>query len=164
MTNDIFKHTDPDAFHGKELTLHDCIANQASLIDRVLRFSLPDGFWLTPQHKENKCGKIMRTGAAAVAFSVGDIDDVTVRVFSRNTWCWSTKTRVEDWHIEQLIAAINSKKCTIEFITQYRSSYEQMWHCSLRSKRKPYYRECQLYLPEAEATFFWNDLRLGNEG
>lgn len=159
MKNDNFKHIDPDEFYGKELTLHDCIADKASLEDSALHFGLPDGFWITPHHQENMCGKTIRTGSSAVTFTVKDIDDVIVRVFTRNTWVWSKKTRVENWHIEQLIAAINSGKCTLEFITQYRSCYEQMWHCAIHSKKKPYYRECQMYLPETEATFFWNDLR-----
>ena len=163
MINDNFKHIDPDEFHGKEISLHDCIADKVSIEDSALCFSLPDGFWITPHHKENMCGKTIRTGASAVTLTVKDIDDVTVRVFVRNTWCWAIKTRVENWHIEQLVAAINSGKCTFEFITQYRSHYEQMWHCSIRSNKKPYYRECQLYLPKTEATFFWNDLRPDRE-
>ena len=158
MTFQNFKHINPDAFHGKELTLHDCIADKILSENNALCFCLPDGFWVTPHHKENASGKTVRTDASAVSFSAGDLDEITVRVFTRNTWCWSKKTRVENWHIAQLIAVINSGKCTLEFITQYRSHYEQMWHCVIHSKKKPYYRECQLYLPETEATFFWNDL------
>ena len=163
MNNENFIYKDPDGYHDKEITLHDCITDKVNLEDNTLYFYLPDGFWVTPHHKENNFGKTIRTGASVVSFTIKDIDDISVRVFTRNTWCWSRKMSVENWHMEQLISAINSGKCTLEFITQYRSHYEQMWHCVIHSKKKPYYRECQLHLPETEATFFWNDLRLDRE-
>ena len=163
MTSNEYKHKDLDCCHGKTLSLHDCVAKSVSFTNGVLRFYLPDGFWITPQHTENNLNKTVRTDASTVSFSAVDIDEIKVRVFTRNTWCWSTKTRVENWHMEQIIAAVNSGKCTIEFITQYRSCYEQMWHCVIHSKKKPYYRECQLYLPETEATFYWNDIRPDRE-
>ena len=158
MNYENFIHNDPDGYHDKEITLHDCIADRVYLEDGTLQFYLPDGFWVTPHHKANGYEKTIRTGASLVAFTIKEVDDISVRVFTRNALCWSKKSCVENWHIEQLIAAINNKKCTLEFITLYRSHYEQMWHCVIHSKKKPYYRECQLYLPETVATFFWNDL------
>ena len=158
MINDNFKHMDPDEFHGKELTLHDCMSDKISFENHTLRFYLPDGFWVTPHHEVNSSEKTVRTDASVVDFSIEDIDDISVRVFTRNTWCWSRKMSVENWHMEQLITSVNRGECTLEFITQYRTYGEQMWHCAIRSNKKPYYRECQLYLPETEATFFWNGL------
>ena len=163
MTCENFKNIDPDEFHGKELTLHDCIADKISFENNTLRFYMPDGFWVTPHHKDNHCEKTVRTDASVVDFSIEDIDDITVRVFRRNTWWWSRKTIAEIWHMGQLISAVNSRKCTIEFITQYRSYYEQMWHCAIRFDKKPFYRECQLHLPNTKATFYWNNLCLDRE-
>ena len=154
-----FKHINSDAFHGKELTLHDCIADKISFENNTLCFYLPDGFWITPHHKENSSEKIVRTDASAVDFPIKDIGDTMVYVFTRHRFLWFRKTSVAIWDMEQLISLVNSGKCTLEFITQYRTYGEQMWHCAIRSNKKPYYRECQLYLPETEATFFWNNLR-----
>ena len=159
MTYENFKHVDPDEYHDRELTLHDCIADKITFKNNTLSFCLPDGLWITPHHKDNTTENIVRTDTSAVSFSVEDVGEITVRVFIRNIWCRSKKLRVEDWSIEQLVALVNSEKCTLEFITQYRSHYEQMWHCVIRSKKKPYYMECQLYLPATKATFFWNELR-----
>ncbi len=163
MVNNNFKHTDPDDFYDKELTLHDCIADKISFDNHTLRFYLPDGFWITPYHIENNSEKVMRTDASVVDFSIEDVDDILVRVFTRHRWPGFRNIRVELWNMEQLISAINSGKCTLEFITQYRSHCEQMWDCVIHSKNKPYYRECQLYLAKTEATFFWNDLREDRE-
>lgn len=160
MVHENFKHTDPDDFHGKELTLHDCISDKISFKDNILRFYLPDGFGVTPHHKENISKKVVQTDASVVDFSVEDIGDIIVRVFKKSTWLWFRKTSAEIWDMEQLIAAVNSGKCTIEFITQYRADCEQMWHCAIRSNKKPYYRECQLHLPNTNATFYWNNLCL----
>ena len=158
-----FKHNDPDVFHDKELTMHDCIAEKITFENGILRFYLTDGIWITPHHKENPFDKTVRTGPSMVEFVVKDIDDVTLRVFIRRSFCWFRTTTTELWHIEQLISAVNSGKCTVEFITQYRSHFEQMWHCVINSEKKPHYRECQLFLPETEATFHWNDLRPDRE-
>ena len=159
MIHEKFAHNDPDEFHDKELTLHDCVANQISFEKGTLRFSFPDGFWVTPNHIESTCINTVRTGSSVVDFVVKDIDDILIRVYTRHGYHRFRKTIVEIWNMEQLISAVNSGKHTIEFVTQYRSYYEQMWHCVIHSKKKPYYRECQIYLPETEAAFRWNDLR-----
>ncbi len=44
MKADTFKHIDPDEFHDKGLTLHDCVADQISFEDHTLRFYLPDTY------------------------------------------------------------------------------------------------------------------------
>ena len=75
MINDNFKHIDPDEFHGKELTLHDCMSDKISFENHTLRFYLPDGFWVTSHHTENTSEKIIRTDASVVDFSIADIDD-----------------------------------------------------------------------------------------
>ena len=163
MTTQTFKNIDPDKFHGKELTLHDCVANEILFENNTLRFHLPDGFLVTPHHKENSSEKVLRTDASAVDFSIEDIDDIMIDVFTRHRWLWFRSTCVVHWHMEQLISKVNSGKCTIEFITQYKSHYEQMWHCAIRSNKKPYYRECHLYLPNTKATFCWNNLCFDRE-
>ena len=163
MTCDTFLHRDPDVFHGKELTLHDCTADHISFENGALRFQLPDGLWVTTHHGDNVCGEVVRNDAAAVEFAVKDPNDITLQVFTRHRCLFFRRITVESWDIERLISAVNSGKCTFEFITQYRSHYEQMWHCVIRSGKKPYYRECQLYLPQAQATFYWNRLRPDRE-
>lgn len=156
MSEITFKHHETDGCHDKTLTLHDCVADKVSFSDNTLRFYLPDGFWVTPLHKDNELNNTVRTDAAIVDFLVDDIDDVLLRVFTHNVF---KKTRAEIWEMHDLIRDINNGKCSIEFIYQYRTHFEQMWHCAIRSKKKPYYRECQLHLPSAEATFYWNNLR-----
>ena len=158
MKHGKFKHVDPDVFHGRELSLHDCIADQIVFEDNTLRFFMPDGIWVTQRHPGNDSQKVVRTDAAAVSFYVEELDDIILRVFTRNKWCWAGKTIVEIWEMDRLIACVNSGKCILEFITQYRTYGEQMWHCAIRSNRKPYYRECQIYLPGTDATYYWNDI------
>ena len=163
MISKTFKHMDPDEFHGKELTLHDCIADKISFDNNTLRFFLPDGFWITPHHKANSSEKTVRTDASAVDFSVEDIDDTMVRVFTRHRWIGFRNTSVELWDMTHLISQVNNGKCTIEFITQYKCHYEQMWLCAIRSSKKPHYRECHLHLPSTNVTFYWNTLCMDRE-
>ena len=151
-----FKHNDPDNFHDKEITLHDCYAEKIIYADGFLRFYLSDGFWVTPYHEENNLNRTVRTDAAVVDFRIENIDDIILDVFTRNIF---KKTKSELWEMNELMNGINSGKCTIEFIHQYRTFFEQMWQCAIRSEKKPYYRECQLHLPETEAIFRWNNLR-----
>lgn len=163
MTIESFKHIDPDEFHGKEILLHDCMADNIAYKNNSLRFFFSDGFWVTPHHQENLSDKILRTDASEVIFSVKEINDITLQVFTRNRWLWFRKISVEIWNMERLITLINSGKCTIEFITQYRTFGEQMWHCAIRSNKKPYYRDCQLFLPDTKASFYWNNLCINRE-
>lgn len=156
MLNSEFKHNDKDGCHDNTLTLHDCVAERVSFSNGILRFYLSDGFWITTQHKENVLDRTVRTDAAVVDFCIKDLDDVTLCVFVRNIL---GKTKAEIWKMRDLINGINSGEFTIEFLYQYRSYFEQMWHCVIRSDRKPYHRECQLHLPEATAVFRWNNLR-----
>ena len=89
LTENIFKEINRilslmDEFHDKELILHDCVADRVSCVDGILRFHFPEGFWITPNHKESHCDKVVRTNASAVDFSVKNIDDAYVRVFTQN--------------------------------------------------------------------------------
>ena len=160
MTNIPFKHNDSDVCHDNTLTLHDCVADKVSVFNNTLRFTFPDGLWVTPLHEDNTSDKTLKTDAAVVDFCVENIDNIKVHTFTRTLF---GKTKVETWNIHILMNAINNGECTIEFITQYRAHFEQMWLCVLHSKKKPYYRECQLHLPGTEATFRWNDIQLERE-
>ena len=163
MNNEEFLHKDPDSFHDHELTLHDCVADKIMLENGVLCFNFPNGFWITPNHNENQLNKTVRTDSSAVEFTIENIDDITIRIFKRNRFLGSQKITVEDWKIEKLISDVNNGKRVIEFITQYRSFYEQMWECVIRLDKKPYHIECQLYLPNTKATYYWNNLRADRE-
>ena len=156
MLGSKFKHNDKDSCHSNTLTLHDCVAERIDFCDGYLRFVLTDGFWITPNHNDNNFGNTVRTDAAIVDFNIRNMSDITVRVFTPSIF---KKTKVEIWEMRELMQTVNSGSCSIEFISQYRAYFEQMWHCAIRSKKKPYYRECQLHLPETEAIFRWNNLR-----
>ena len=109
-----------------------------------------------PDHNDNNLGKTVRTDSAVVDFRIKDINDVTLDVFSRSIF---NKTRVDIWKMSELIKNVNNATYTIEFIYQYRASFEHMWKCAIHSKKKPYYRECQLHILSNEAVFYWNELR-----
>ena len=163
MITNSFKNIDPDRFHDKELTLHDCVANKILFENNALRFYLPDGFWVTTHHVSNVSKKVVRTDAAMVEFTIEDIDDIMIDVFTRHRLLLFRNRSVVQWDMEQLISKVNGGECIIEFISQYKSHYEQMWHCAIRSDKKPYYRECYLHLPSTNATFYWNNLCLDRE-
>ena len=156
-----FKHNDADDSHDKVLTLHDCIVENVSYTDGVLRFFLPEGLWIAPTHRDNDLGKVVKTDSAVVDFRISNIDDIVVRVFTQTHF--TRRTKVEIWEMRDLMDSINRGKCTIEFIYQYRTHFEQMWQCAIRSNVKPYYRECQLHLPDTDAVYRWNDLRPDHE-
>ena len=155
MSDATFKHNDPDDYHERELILHDCIAEKILCTNEMLRFCFSGGFWVTPFHKANDLNKTVRTDAAQVDFHVDEINDVGVYVYAKTFF---KKTMVEYWTLKDLVDAVNSGKCTLEFIYKYRTYFEHMWLCALSSKKKPYYRECQLHIPGAAATYRWNEL------
>lgn len=156
MLSSEYKHIDADLCHDNTLTLHDCVAERIEYSEGILRFIFPDGFWIMPNHNDNNLGETVRTDSAVVDFRIKNIDDVTLDVFSRSIF---NKTRADTWRINELIQYVNNGICKIEFIYQYRSSFEQMWKCAIHSNKKPYYRDCQLHIPSTEAVFYWNKLR-----
>ena len=160
MLNMQFAHNDPDDFHERELTLHDCVAEKIVFENNTIRFFFPDGFWVTPNHDANDSDNTVRTDTAQVDFCVEDINDIGIWVFTRTIF---RKTVVEFWDVKKLADAVNSGKCTIEFLYQYRNFFEQMWRCELHFNKKPYHAECQLYLPKSEATYRWNNLRFDRQ-
>ena len=151
-----FKHNDPDCFQGKEISLHDCIADRIFCQNEVLRFCFPEGIWITPSHPENGLQNTVRTDAAIVDLQIRDMEDVVIRVFVPGFF---GKTYVRYWSVEELMKNINSGKYTLEFISLYRAYAEQLWICELHSAKKPYFQTCQIHLPETEAVFRWNELR-----
>lgn len=153
-----YKHNDCDAYHGQKLTLHDCVAEKITYENGILSFWLSDGFWITPSHEASDLENVIKTDAARVDFKVDDIDDVSVDVFTRKRSIIK-RTIVEYWDAQELIEAVNNGKCIIEFVYQYRTYFEQMWYCAIRSSKKPYYRDCYLHIPNTEAVYRWNELR-----
>ena len=152
-----FMYNDPDDYHDSKITLHDCVANKISFNNNVLSFSLPDGFFVCPNHEASLLSNGVRTGGAQVDFAVTPDEhfDVYAEVFKKRKF---RKTVVEYWDLEKLIKSINSGKYQIEFIYQYRTHFEQMWLCNLRYKGC-YGNECQLHIPYSTATYRWNNLR-----
>lgn len=156
MFDTVFTHNDPDHYHDEKLLLHDCTAEKILYKDGVLRLYFPEGFWVTPNHEESGLDKTVRTDAAQVDFCVKDINDISIHVYTRTAF---KRTMVTYWNAGDLIDAVNSGKCTIEFIYQYRTYFEQMWRCDLCFQKRPYCGECQLHIPGAKATYRWNHLR-----
>lgn len=157
--NTTFKHIETDACHDKTLTLHDYYAEKVRYSNTTLRFYLSDGFWITNLHNDNNLNKTVKIDAAIVDFHIDNIEDILLYVFTRNIF---KKTSAEIREMHDLIDDINNEKCSIEFIYQYNTYFEQMWRCAIHSK-KPYYRECHFHLPSTEATFYWNNIQPDQE-
>ncbi|MGM9601054.1 MAG: hypothetical protein ACI3W5_05665 [Faecousia sp.] len=156
MTDMDFKHNDLDSCCDKTLTLHNCVVEKMDYCDGTLRFVLPEGFWITRAHPENPLGRSVRTDEAVVDFPIRKMDDITIRVFTRDVY---KNKKVVLWKMRDLMKAVNNGECTLELLAQYRTYFEIMWRCVIHSKKKPCDRECQLHLPETSAVFRWNDLR-----
>ncbi len=151
-----FKHAEPDRAGDQTISLHDCTVNKIVLNEKTIQFFLPDGLWVTTFHRDNQLDKVVRSDAAVVEFAIDSVSDIMLEV--RNRFIFG-KTIVKIENIRELADAVNKGECTLEFIYGYRTYFEQMWECAIHSKKKPYYRECQLHLPGARATYYWNDLR-----
>ena len=158
---DVFKYNDCD---DEQLSLHDCVADKITYKNGVLSFYLPDGFKVMPNHPENPFDDMARTDAAKVDFlfrfpDIDKLENISVQVFKRSLF---KRTYVEYWTAQKLVDAVNREKCTFEFIFPYKSYDQQMYHCALHFKKKPYYLDCQLYIPGTEAVYRWNELRPDN--
>lgn len=150
-----FSHCD---HNEKHLTLHDCIAERAYLENGTLGFEFNDGFWVSPDHPESNLSELVRTDFSKVEYtlesSIGC--DVVVYVFERTLFKKTVRT---EWTVEQLVEKINSGKCRLEFLYQYIDCNCRIVECALRSDKKPYYRECLMWIYAPEVSYYWNNLR-----
>ena len=153
----MYKHYDKD---GTAISLHDCRAEKATFENGVLTFCfLTDGFWIGSDHEANLTGEAVRTDASEVQFHLlyeDEEDDFDCYVFDKKS---ERKAVRKQWTISELVSAINSGKYRLEFLYRYVGGYkEKVFVCELCQKKKPYRRECQLWLSVQDVTYCWNEI------
>lgn len=149
-----FTHCDHDEKH---LTLHDCIAKRAYFENGKLGFEFEDGFWISPDHPASNLTKMVRTDFSKVEYTLldGRDYDVTVYVF---THAFDKRTTGEEWTLEELLDAINSKKCELEFLYQYLGSHARIMECDLNFNQESH-KKCLIKITARKVGYFWNNLR-----
>lgn len=152
----MYKHYDKD---GAAISLHDCSAEKATFENGMLTFYFPeDGFWILSEHEENSAVEAVRTDASEVRFHLlYETED--------ESWCYVFEKKSErksvrkKWTITELVSAINSGKYQLEFLYRYAGGYKELvFYCEICQKKKPYRRECQLWLSVQDVTYCWNDV------
>lgn len=151
----MYKHYDKD---GTAISLHDCRVEKASFENGVLTFYFPkDGFWVLPDHERNSTGEAVRTDASEVRFHLlsETEEESQCYVFHKKS---ERKSVRKQWTISELVSAINSGKYQVEFLYRYVGGYKELvFACELWSDKKPYHRECQLWLSVQDVMYCWND-------
>ena len=152
----MYKHYDKD---GAAISLHDCSAEKATYENGILTFYFPtDGFWVLPDHTANSTGEPVRTDASEVRFHLlyEAEEDFCCYVFDKKS---ERKAVRKQWMISELVSAINSGKYQLEFLSRYAGGYKELvFSCEICQKKKPYRRECQLWLSVQNVTYCWNEL------
>lgn len=152
----MYKHYDKD---GAAISLHDCKAEKATFEKGILTFYFPeDGFWICSDHEENSTGEAVRTDASEVRFHLlyETEDESQCYVFDKKS---ERKSVRKEWTISELVSAINSGKYQLEFLYRYAGGYKGLvFYCEICQKKKPYRRECQLWLSVQDVTYCWNEM------
>ena len=152
----MYKHYDKD---GAAISLHDCKAEKATFEKGILTFYFPeDGFWICSDHEENSTGEAVRTDASEVRFHLlyETEDESQCYVFDKKS---ERKAVRKQWMISDLVSAINSGKYQLEFLYRYAGGYKGLvFYCEICQKKKPYRRECQLWLSVQDVTYCWNEM------
>ena len=152
----MYKHYDKD---GAAISLHDCKAEKATFEKGILTFYFPeDGFWICSDHEENSTGEAVRTDASEVRFHLlyETEDESQCYVFNKKS---ERKSVRKEWTISELVSAINSGKYQLEFLYRYAGGYKGLvFYCEICQKKKPYRRECQLWLSVQDVTYCWNEI------
>mgnify|MGYP003549188582 CR=1 FL=1 len=152
----MYKHYDKD---GAAISLHDCKAEKATFEKGILTFYFPeDGFWICSDHEENSTGEAVRTDASEVRFHLlyETEDESQCYVFDKKS---ERKSVRKEWTISELVSAINSGKYQLEFLYRYAGGYKELvFTCEICQEKKPYRRECQLWLSVQDVTYCWNEI------
>lgn len=149
-----YLHCDHDE---KYVTLHDCRATRVSLEDGELIFHFPDGFCIGSLHPENPYRKPIMTDAAEVRYHLfrGKSWSVYGYIFDHKK---PGKAIRWDYSVEQLMADVNEKGGQLEFLYQYLDENCRIIKCELWFDKKPYHRECELFLHADAVDYLWNRL------
>lgn len=153
----MYKHCDKN---GAAISLHDCRAEKATFENGILTFYFPeDGFWICSEHEANSTVEAVRTDASEVQFHLlyeDAEDDFNCYVFDKKS---KRKAVRKQWTLSDLVSAINSGKYQLEFLYQYAGGYKELvFYCEICQDKKPYRRECQLWLSVQDVTYCWNDV------
>lgn len=152
----MYKHYDKD---GAAISLHDSCAEKATFENGILTFYFPkDGFWVLSDHEANSTGEPVRTDASEVRFHLlyETDDESQCYVFDKKS---EQKAVRKEWTISELVSALNSGKYKLDFLYRYVGGYKELvFTCELCQKKKPYRRECQLWLSVQDVTYCWNDI------
>ena len=142
--------------NDEHISLHDCHATNVTYENGVLTFYFDDGIWISSEYPGNILNKTVRTDEANVKFylETGEEYDISIYVFEEKL----KMTVREECDISKLIESINSKKCTLEFLYQYKGYNSRVIECWLWSDKKPFHRECELKLRITKAEYCWNNL------
>ena len=149
----MWKHCGND---DEYVSLHDCHATKITYENGVLTFVFEDGVWIIKGHPSNLVDATVRTDMAEARFYLesGDECDVTFYVFEEE----DQKTIRENWELLKMMETVNSGRCTLEFLYQYKGYHSMIIECWLWSDKKPYHRECELKLSLTDIKYCWNDL------
>lgn len=153
----MYKHYDKD---GAAISLHDCRAEKATFENGIVTFYFPeDGFWILSEHEANSAVEAVRTDASEVRFHLlyeDEADDFHCYVFDKKS---ERKAVRKQWTLSDLVSAINSGKYQLEFLYRYAGGYKELvFYCEICQDKKPYRRECQLWLSVQDVTYCWNDV------
>ncbi len=146
----MFRYTDID---GSSISLHDCFTEKMTLEGDTLTLSFPEGFWLGPLHPENSLDAPVRAGDGQILFQLlpGSIEFMSIRSFSKIFGLPVYK----QWKPADFIAAINSGRLRLEFLSEYRNAGEILFQCALHSGKRPYYADCEIQFMFKSVIYQW---------
>jgi len=151
----MYQHCDKD---DTVISLHDCRAEKVSFENGDLTFYFPDGFWVLPSNEENHTEDCIKTDASEASFHLMlDEDDVSIYVYTQKKHGKAIRRK---WEVSKLIKEINSGKYQLEFLYQYTAYLQRVVACWLWFDKKPYNKECELWIELTGVTYKWNRLRL----
>lgn len=152
----MYKHYDKD---GAAISLHDSCAEKATFENGVLTFYFPGGFRICPNHEANSTGESEWTDASEVRFHLlyeDAADDFNCYVFDKKS---ERKAVRKEWTFSELVSALNSGRYKLDFLYRYEGGYKELiFGCEICQEKKPYRRECQLWLSVRDVTYCWNKL------
>lgn len=142
-----------------DLSFHDCVVTRLFIDSDDLIMEFNDGFWVVGNTQHNTNNETYRSDSSQLKLINYDVANIYVynktRLFTR-----LINTRRISLELEILIANVNSGKWELEFLSEYRTYRGVFFTCLILSKKRPYMRECQLFLDHDEMKCYWNNLCL----
>ena len=142
----------------EDIILHDCVAQNAELLDNTLSLHFKNGFWLIPENRLNKSDTILATKESCVKFCDILDDSFECQVYQHfkifGKYAFSRRNYID---LDKFIGKLNSGEWKLEFVEEYKQWKHYFYSGFIETKKCQSKFEFSISLLCEKIEYCWNE-------